>query len=109
MTVFERAPRMGRGNCLERVSRAGKMEGSRHREADIMVQKRDSPSIWGSGGREELDEEGETMGSVTFGAEVGLDLLLSKEDSTTSSDSRLMGSPIVVSFATLDKDGLSLF
>ncbi len=33
--------------------------------------------------------------------------LLLFEDSTTSSDSKLTGSPIVVSFASLDSEGLS--
>ena len=48
------------------------------------------------------------MGSVGWGWEIELDLR-GGEVSTTSSDSRLMGSPIVVSFASLDREGFSLF
>ncbi len=75
-----------------------------------MVQKRDSPSMEGRGGMSEvaLVGDGATIGSVAWGVEVELDLG-GGEGSTTSSDSRLTGSPIVVSFASLDKDGLSSF
>ena len=79
-----------------------------------MVQKRDSPSMVESVGREGSvlleEEEGATMGSVAFGVEV-VDVKVDWpwDDSTTSSDSRLTGSPIVVSFASFDNDGRSLF
>ena len=77
-----------------------------------MVQKRDSPSMVGSGGREEEKES--LVGVVGVVAEVGWEVegereLGVGEFSTTSSASRLTGSPIVVSFASLDKDGLSSF
>ena len=64
----------------------------------------------GKGGMSEasLVGDGETIGSVAWGGEVELDLG-DGEDSTTSSDSKLTGSPIVVSFASLDKDGFSSF
>ena len=74
-----------------------------------MVQKRDSPSMEGRGGMEEVAflGEGATIGSVAWGE---LDWGEGEgEVSTTSSASRLTGSPIVVSFASLDKDGFSLF
>ena len=72
-----------------------------------MVQKRDSPSMEGRGGMLEVAfwGEGATIGSVAWGE---LDWG-EGEVSTTSSASRLTGSPIVVSFASLDRDGLSLF
>ncbi len=75
-----------------------------------MVQKRDSPSKEGRGGMLEVSSvgDGDTIGSVAWGVEGELELG-GGEVSTTSSDSRLTGSPIVVSFASLDKDGFSLF
>lgn len=75
-----------------------------------MVQKRDSPSMEGRGGMEEVVEvgDGATIGSVGWGVEGELDGG-EGEVSTTSSDSRLMGSPIVVFFASLERDGFSLF
>ncbi len=69
-----------------------------------MAQKRDSPSIWGIEGWVSLEEStGETFDSVAVDGGAVLDLL---DDSTTSSDSRLTGSPMVVSFASLDMVGL---
>lgn len=52
---------------------------------------------------EEESWEGDEI-AVGGGWELGVG-----EVSTTSSASRLTGSPIVVSFANLDKDGLSSF
>lgn len=121
MTVFVRAPMMKRGERVLSFCSAGKMYGSGWREADIMDQKRAVPSIGGSegkGGSSEEDEEG--LEGATTGSEAGwfvgsIDcgedgddfLLLPSTGLATSSDSRLTGSPIVVSFANFDSEGLS--
>ena len=114
MTVLVRAPRMKRGERDLSLWRAGKIYGSGWREEDIMDQKRTVASIGGiggSGGVVGKDVEVMTgFGDCWFGVPLDCDAsfwLLPSAGLTTSSDSRLTGSPIVVSFANFDSVGLS--
>ena len=70
-----------------------------------MDQKRDSPSIEGIGGGKGSalpDDEG----AATLSCDEEFSLILPlPDDSTTSSDSMLTGSPIVVSLASLESEG----
>ncbi len=122
MTVFVRAPRMKRGERVLSFWSAGKTYGSGWREADIMDQKRAVASIEGSEGKggdweDEGDWEGATtcseagwfVGSADCGEDGDEFLFVPSTGLATSSDSRLTGSPIVVSFANFDSDGLSAF
>lgn len=74
-----------------------------------MDQKRDSLSIDGIGGGKgwELPDDA-GVATLSLVEELSLILLL-PDDSTTSSDSMLTGSPIVVSFASFESDGLLFF
>lgn len=118
MIVLDRAARRGLFGREERRWRAGKMYGSGWREWDIMDQKRDETSMVGIGGSwaEGGEDCGWTDGEIF---EVGISPVAVEDwvvavprspfwdETTTASASRLTGSTIVVSWATLDNSGFS--